>query len=65
MKWILLIQLCSPLTARCEWRVADSYRTEEACVVGALAIPSIEFRCRQRVESLSIPLPRPRPTNAR
>ena len=65
MKWILLIQLCSPLTARCEWRVADSYRTEEACVVGALMIPNLEFRCRQRVESLSIPLPRPRPTNAR
>ena len=35
MKWLLLIELCSPLTARCEWRIADSYRTEEACVLCA------------------------------
>jgi hypothetical protein len=40
--------------------VVDSYRTQEACVLGALTIPSINFRCRERrIES--IPLPRPRP----
>jgi hypothetical protein len=62
MRWLLLIELCSPLTARCEWRVADSFRTEEACVIGALMIPSINFRCRERrIES--VPLPRPRPKN--
>jgi len=60
MRWLLLIQLCHPLTARCEWRVADSYRTEEACVLGALTIPSLVFRCRERrIES--VPLPRARP----
>jgi hypothetical protein len=52
--------LCSPLTARCEWRIADSYRTEEACVLGALTIPSLVFKCRERrIES--VPLPRARP----
>ena len=60
MKWLLLIELCSPLTARCEWRVADSFRTEEACVIGALTIPSINFRCRERrIESVLLPRPRP------
>jgi len=60
MRWLLLIQLCSPLTARCEWKLADSYRTQEACVLGALTIPSISFKCRERrIES--VPLPRPRP----
>jgi len=60
MCWLLLIQLCHPLTARCEWRVADSYRTEEACVLGALTIPSLVFKCREhRIES--VPLPRARP----
>ena len=63
MKWTLLILLCHPLTAKCEWKIADSYFSEERCVLAALEIPNIEFKCRRHVES--VPLPRPRPTNAR
>jgi hypothetical protein len=60
MKWLLLIELCNPISARCEWRVVDSYRSQEQCVLGALMVPSINFKCRERrIES--IPLPRPRP----
>jgi hypothetical protein len=61
MKWLLLIELCNPISARCEWRVVDSYRSQEQCVLGALMVPSINFKCKQRVESLRIPLPRARP----
>ena len=61
MRWLLLIELCSSINARCEWKIVGSYRSQEACVLGALMVPSINFKCRERrIES--IPLPKSRPT---
>ena len=57
MKWTLLIMVCSVYTAKCEWKVADTYFSEERCVMGALMIPNLEYKCR--IER--VPLPRPRP----
>ena len=67
MRYALLMLLCAPLHANeCEWVHVGDYRSEEHCVLAGMSLgePLPPFRCRLRVESVPIPLPRARPAGA-
>ena len=62
VKWLLMAQLCSSVTAKCEWRQLSVETTERRCILRALEIaPDLQFRCQEVRRTAAVPLPKPRP----
>jgi len=61
IKYLLLLEICSELTAVCHWQPQRVYASAYHCMVGGFAASAdARFSCRQ-AEDVRLPRPRPRP----